>query len=270
MTVLTLAGRELDWGKRLDPTMLVQWVPDYGHISKRYMGSLRTCAHQDQMDQRAFRRFGVGITILQPPFNTSVPASAGTHDFDACRDWYIPGVGWWDMQRFGRANGEGVWYRHPPLFGNHQHGFTLPIPKGSIRADDFATKVGVFVPGQLIDYYNHAFGLAGQHTPGSDDSWFPKDIDATVFDLNRYIQKQREKDMEYKDWSKESKQEFVSDVKKAVWGEPVTVLKTGKKQSGTVQRTTKQALSRAANAPVAISDATDEVLDALDELDRAN
>ena len=47
--------------------------------------------------------------------------------------------------------------------------------------------VGVFVPGQLVDYFNHAFGLAGQHEPNSDKSWFPPDIKATIFYLQRYI-----------------------------------------------------------------------------------
>lgn len=262
MVVLTLTGRAIDWEARtLDPTMLVQWQPDYGSISKRYMASLRTCAHQDWMDIRAFRRFGTGITIIQPPYNTGVPASAGTHDFDACRDWWIPGVGWWTSQRFGRELGEGVWYRHPPLFGHHMHGFTLPIPEGKVRADDFATRVGIFVPGQLVDYYNHAFGLAGQHTPGSDKSWFPKNIDATVFKMSTYINMMREKNMEYKDWSRESKDAFKADIAAAVWGTKVKVRpKPGAKP---VEVTARQALARAANGSVVTKNATEEILAAI-------
>lgn len=197
MTILTLAGKPLDLNQDLDPTMMVKWDrTDTGGDPVR--GSLRTIAHIDDMNEKALRRFGVPYTIIQPPFNTGVPASAGTHDWDVMRDWYLPGVPWWTAQRWGRANGEFVWYRHPPLFGNHLHGGTLPVPEGKVRSDDFATRVGIYVPGQLIDYYNHAFGLSGQHTPGSDKSWFPADIDATVFNLNDYIQRKRD-DMFEKD-----------------------------------------------------------------------
>ena len=69
-------------------------------------------------------------------------------------------------------------------------------------SDDFAVigrTVGFLVDGgvsseghvvassQLTDYYNHAFGLKDQHTTNSDHSWFPADIEATIFDLDRYI-----------------------------------------------------------------------------------
>ena len=43
---------------------------------------------------------------------------------------------------------------------------------------------------QLTDYYNHAFGLKDQHTTNSDHSWFAADIEATIFDLDRYIAQQ--------------------------------------------------------------------------------
>ena len=142
------------------------------------------------MNNLALKKYGQEIVIIQSAYNTTVRASAGTHDYDAVVDLWIPGVGWWEQQRFFRANGLGCWYRHPPKFGNHIHGFTLPAPEGKYRGDDFAmqgTKVGIYVPGQLEDYYKHAFGLAGMHTPGSDKSWFPKRIENTVFDLNTYV-----------------------------------------------------------------------------------
>jgi hypothetical protein len=47
-------------------------------------------------------------------------------------------------------------------------------------------EVGWYVPRQLDDY-NHAFGLKDQHEPGSDDSRLPSNINATVFDLHKYI-----------------------------------------------------------------------------------
>lgn len=196
MTILNLRGKELNWdGKHvsLKPTRLVLWSEKdmYGRPVK---GSLRTIAQLDLMSHRARKRFGSRVVIIQPPYNTTVKASAGTHDFDACMDWYIPGVNWWTQQRFGRSQGQGCWYRHPPLFGNHMHGFVLPPREGRTIGDDFAVhgfKVGVYVPGQLEDYYNRAFGLANQHTPGSDKSWFPKNIESTIFDLPKYLDKKR-------------------------------------------------------------------------------
>ena len=190
MSVLLLSGKKINWHNPPESTQKVMWNRKsiYGHD---VTGSLRTIAHLDRMNNLAKVRFKREIGVIQTAYNTGVEASAGTHDFDAVMDLYIPGVDWWDQQRFFRFNGFGCWYRHAPLFSNHIHGFTLPVPRGTYRGDDFATKVGIYVPGQLIDYYNHAFGLAGQHTPGSDTSKFPKDIDATVFDLARYVHNKR-------------------------------------------------------------------------------
>lgn len=168
---------------------------------RHYRGSLRTLAHLHRLNSLATKKFGKPVTVLQSDWNTTVAASAGTHDFDSCWDLHISGVGWWDQQRFFRTNGFACWYRHPPLFGNHIHGFTLPPHHGN-PGDDFLAagiKVGKFVDGglsalghligssQITDYYNHAFGLAGQHATGSDKSWFPADIPATIFDLPAYI-----------------------------------------------------------------------------------
>jgi len=92
--------------------------------------------------------------------------------------------------------------RKPPLFGWHYHGFTLPPREGKSISDDFQVhgfRVGIYVDGgwstrgalvttsQIADYYNHAFGLSYQHRPGSDKTWFPKDIKATIFDLDAYV-----------------------------------------------------------------------------------
>lgn len=168
---------------------MCRWTKEtmYGRSIK---GSFRTLCHMNRLNNLSLRRFGVQIVIIQSDWNTTVAASAGTHDRDSVWDCYIPGVSWWEQQRFFRANGFGCWYRHPPMFGNHLHGMTLPVPEGRSRGDDFAARgfrVGVYVPGQLEDYYNHAFGLSGMHSPGSDRSWYPRDIRDTVFDLSRYV-----------------------------------------------------------------------------------
>lgn len=203
--VLNLQGRPINWNDPPRATHHVKWSKKtmYGHD---VIGSLRTICHLDRLNTLAKRHFDTYLIVIQPPFNTTVAASAGTHDFDACADVYIPGVGWWDQQRFFRANGFGCWYRHPPSFGNHIHGFTLPPHSGEKRSYDFyrsGFKVGIYVDGgvstrgsvvtssQIDDYYNHAYGLSGQHDPGSDKSWFPKTIHTTIFDLTAYIRRQR-------------------------------------------------------------------------------
>jgi hypothetical protein len=163
----------------------------YGH---QVTGSLRTIAHLDWMSERAVKTFGQRIVIIQTAFNSSIAASKGTHDWDACMDWYIPGVPWYRTQRFGRVHGDACYYRKPPLFPNHIHGFTLPVGRR------FNTRVGVYIDGgvslyghpvassQLDDYYNHRNALADH---SHDPSWFPKNIDATVFNLSLFLHNKR-------------------------------------------------------------------------------
>lgn len=199
--VVHLNGKPIDFRHPPKPTEMVMWTKRTTG-GKKIIGSFRTIAHWNRLNNLAIKKFGVGIEVIQACFNTGVAASQGTHDFDATGDFYIPGVSWWDQQRFFRANGLGCWYRHPPLFGNHVHGFTLPVREGRTIGDDFAVhgfKVGEYIDGgystaghlytssQLVDYYNKAFGLKDQHVPDSDKSWFPPDIEATIFDLNRYV-----------------------------------------------------------------------------------
>lgn len=197
--VLTAAGHAIDWHhppKSSDMCLLSL----NGH---KYKGSLRTTAHMHHLDVGAIKKFGTGVTVIQSDWNSGVAASAGTHDRDSVWDVHISGVGWYDQQRFFRSEGFACWYRHPPLFGNHIHGFTLPPHSGS-PSDDFKAagiKVGKWIDGgltllghtvgssQIADYYAHAYGLAGQHAHGSDKSWFPADIASTIFDLGAYIKR---------------------------------------------------------------------------------
>lgn len=143
-------------------------------------GSLFTIAWLDWADGRCMAKYGTHIVVIQPPFNEGVPASAGTHDLDRCMDVYLPGVGWWASQRFLRSHFGAFWYRHPPLFSRHLHGF----PAGAMS---LGLPVGIYVPGQWTDYLNKAYGLANMHTPGSDDSWGPKDR-GRVWPHRHYIQ----------------------------------------------------------------------------------
>lgn len=196
-----LNGRPINWRKPPAPNKMCAWSKRTSS-GRPIRGSFRTLCHMNRLNNLALHKYGHEIVVIQSDWNTGVAASAGTHDFDATWDIYIPGVGWWETQRFLRANGFGCWYRHPPLFGNHIHGFTLPPREGSSISDDFKVrgfKVGIYVDGgyssrgglvtssQIADYYNEAFGLAGRHSPHSDRSWFPKDKRATIFNLHNYV-----------------------------------------------------------------------------------
>jgi hypothetical protein len=204
MTVLTLAGKPINWANPPKPTDRVMWSKKASN-GKKVTGSLRTIAHLDTLDALARAEFGQGLVILQPPYNTGVKASAGTHDYDGCWDGYIPGVSWERQQTFLRKHGFACWWRRPPAFGNHIHGFTLPPREGREVSDDFAShgfKVGKYVDGgyslygrkvassQISDYYNHRNALAGH---AHDPSWFPSNIAATIFNLDAYIKIQKEK-----------------------------------------------------------------------------
>lgn len=230
MTVLSYpTAQPLNWDAiAKDPnrvTKMVQWSKRT--ISGRVVrGSLFFIAALDTMDRKAKARFGSGVDVIQPAYNTGVEASAGTHDWDNCIDWRILGVSALDAQRFARFEcGMANWARFPwQGFSEHQHGFFLP-PGGKV----FPFKVGKYIDGgrslglsgyssQLTDYWNEAYGLKNMHEQSSDPTPFPTDAAkmAGIFNLDRYIQKQREENMEYKDWSKESKQELVSDIAGAV------------------------------------------------------
>lgn len=204
--VRLLNGGAINWKRPPRPTAMCSWSKKTT-AGRPIRGSFRTLCHMNRLNNLALRRFGREISVIQPDWNTTVAASAGTHDFDATWDLWIPGVDPWVQQRFFRANGLGGWMRRPPLFGWHYHGFTLPPREGQSISDDFKVhgfKVGVYVDGgyssrgrlvtssQIADYYNHAFGLSNAHTPGSDRTWYPKSIPATIFRLDRYVARRAE------------------------------------------------------------------------------
>lgn len=115
------------------------------------------------------------LVILQGCYNVGVAASAGTHDKDAVVDLAILGLDWRLAQRWLREHGWAAWYRTPPTFSEHIHMVSLGYPG----------EVGVYVPGQVRDYYSGRTGLAGHAV---DPSWRPADIDSTVFDYAAFTE----------------------------------------------------------------------------------
>lgn len=126
------------------------------------------------------------LQIIQPPWNEGVDASAGSHDKCATFDVAILGVEWFPAQRFLRECGWAAWYRFPPTFSHHIHMISLTCP-GPLAS---------LIPGQVLDYHNHAFGLKNQHEPNSDKSWFPQDIDATEFDFQAWEDRMKPEDFD--------------------------------------------------------------------------
>jgi hypothetical protein len=146
-------------------------------------GSARSIGFLQFLDDEA-RAQGLRVAVIQSAFNTTVPESAGTHDYDACYDLQIVGLSWDDAQSWLRRRGFACWHRTPAQgdWGDHIHGIVL----------GYTTKVGIYVPGQVTDYHNHALGLAGQHEPGSDPTWHPDP--QFVFDYQKWLD-ERSRDM---------------------------------------------------------------------------
>jgi hypothetical protein len=205
MAVLTLTGKRINWAKPPKATTKVLWS-QRTTSGKRVTGSLRTIAMLDHLNHLAKKRFGRGIIVYQGPYNTTVKISAGTHDYDACLDIWIPGVPGYVQQRFVRANGGGGFYRLLAQgFLPHIHFFVLPHRHGSDVSRDYMLagfKVGYLVDGgwstkgrvisssQIKDYYTGKDALADH---AHDTSWFPPSIKATIFNLHEYIDRHARK-----------------------------------------------------------------------------
>jgi len=169
-----------------DPNTVIEYRDTniYGSVVR--MGR-RTGAHLDHTRVRlAEQHPGADVAIIQGAFNTDVPASAGTHDFDGCLDVYVPGMEWTDQQRFFRACGWAAWWRYPPLFGHHIHMISLGC----------TGRMGIYVPGQIADYLATPprSGLSG-HV--EDPTWHPSPIKSTIFDFADYLR--LEDDMQLSD-----------------------------------------------------------------------
>lgn len=203
----------------------------------RVYGSLRSIAHLDQTSKRSVKRFGQEIEVIQGAYNDDVDASAGTHDYDAVFDIFIPNVDWWLMQRWLRWQGWAAWYRYPPTFGRHIHMISL----------GYQTRVGEFVPGQVYDYYHKRNGLAGHAYDGTAR---PDDIDATIFhfaEWEREMREHMELTEDNKQWFRETIQGIVSREVTAAVKETVDALLS--EEINPEEETVRGALRSAKNSP---------------------
>jgi hypothetical protein len=180
-------------------------VTRLGHT---FTASRRTVAWLDFIIAAFAKRFpDAKLLMLQSCYHEGVAASEGTHDFDACFDFWFIGtlkVGLSQLQsglllqRFFRARGGGGWFRHLGEWAApkdwHVHVFVLPA-----GLKMFATKVGLYIDGglsqfgvvkassQLSDYLRRSLGLKGMHESGADTTWFPPIIRLTVFNYRRWV-----------------------------------------------------------------------------------
>lgn len=146
---------------------------------KTFECTRRTIAHLSWTDKQ-LRAKGKALRVIQGSYNRGVAASAGTHDYDAVFDVGVMGLEWPAAQKVLRELGWAAWWRQPPTFSHHIHMISLGYPG----------QVGVFVPGQVADYYAHRSGLSG-HV--ADSSWHPADIDSTIFDYPAWVAEQEDK-----------------------------------------------------------------------------
>ncbi len=166
--------------------------PALAVVSETTLGgrTFRACAYctahlQWTIEQLAKKHPGARLVVIQPPWNTGVPASAKTHDKCAAFDVHIVGLGWWEAQRFLRACFWAAFYRWfvPNLWSYHIHMISLGCP----------APVGELVPGQVADYQARPprDGMKGHAV---DDSWHPANTRKT-FNYDRWKRSQEEDDM---------------------------------------------------------------------------
>lgn len=135
---------------------------------------------------------GLYIYVIQSAYHEGYAPSAGTHDKDRVLDVAIinrrTGRRYWLRgRRWLRRHGWAAWWRHT---GSWLRPSTWHIHMVLLGGN---CPVGYLVPDQIRDYYAHKTGLIGHLL---DPGWYPKNIDATVFDFEAWLQHQ-EDDMPY-------------------------------------------------------------------------
>lgn len=236
-----------------DPTQLITYSQTTAS-GRTFRCSRRTAAHLDYTKKRLEQLHpGARLVIIQGCYNQGVELSKGTHDYDAVLDVMIVGLDWWAAQQFLRACGWAAWYRHTGAWASSSSWHIHMVSLG------YVARVGIYVPGQVDDYYRHTFGLKDQHNTDLDKSWFPGDdgpapwlvgtpeqwraaIDATIFDFALW-ERELEDNMPFTDWPKTDQTAMAT----AVAGEVVKQLLAAIVDGGRL--TVGQAIRQASNVP---------------------
>lgn len=134
------------------------------------------------------------IRVIQGSYNTTVAASAGTHDYDACLDVQIVGLTWAEAQSFLRSCGWAAWWRHTGSWASpsqwHIHMALLGAPAAGCTVGQYVdggqSLFGrVITSSQYADYLTHKSGLAGHVF---DPTWHPADIAGTIFKYATWLE----------------------------------------------------------------------------------
>lgn len=187
---------------------MVKWHGKTDVNGQELRGDFRSVTWLYQLEKKAKRKYGahVYLRVFQQDYNRTVAASAGTHNLSSVWDVQLVGVGWWEAQKFIRANGGMFWYRWAVtgLWIDHLHGACLPPHTKNVNRGFLAAglKVGKYIDGgwsvfkqlvtssQISDYYQKKNGLAGH---GADKGWHPADhggVAATIYDLDAFCRRQ--------------------------------------------------------------------------------
>lgn len=157
---------------------------------------------------------GAQLVILQTCYHEGVELSAGTHDGDGVFDFTIIGLGWPEGQAWLRAHGWADWWRHTGawLGSNawHFHSISLGCPG----------PVGVFIPGQVSDYYADESGLVGHVVDNT-----PHPHPQPIFDYPAWLIAQEDA-MPFRDWPQADQDALTAAVAVAVLDGFANVAKT--------------------------------------------
>lgn len=170
-------------------------VSRLGHT---FEASRRTVAHLDWTIRRLrWRAPWARLVILQTCYHAGYRLSAGTHDKDCAFDFMIIGMRWPRGQSFLRNAGWAADWRHTGPWADpgswHYHAISIPpglagrtlTPEQALAGfTAVGIVVGSYIPTQVSAYFQRAFGLVGENTPGSDHSYFPGNINKTIYVYN--------------------------------------------------------------------------------------
>lgn len=170
-------------------------------LGQTFYAGRRTAAHILWTIARlAIDHPGAQLVIMQTCYHTGVKLSAGTHDGDGVLDFRIDGLGWPEGQAWLRAHGWACWWRHTGAWLGvgawHFHAVSLGCPG----------PVGIYIPGQVNDYYADRSGLVG-HVMDPTPHPHPQ----LIFDYPAWLIAQEDA-MPYLDWPDADRKALVADV----------------------------------------------------------
>jgi hypothetical protein len=180
--------------------------------------SRRGFAHLWEFQRRiSITKPGAWFRMIQPAFNTDVPASAGTHDKFDVWDYEIVGWdNWYTESKLARMVGLADWVRNPTQgdFGWHHHAISRGLPEDMY---------GDLVPAQLFDYTRHALALSGRHDPGGDPQCRDGHTIEPIFNYQAWKARYTMLDPDDKTWLKNTIASETKDAVKALFDDAATV-----------------------------------------------